>query len=393
MGDEIRTSPSRRVRAASLSRRRLLQLAGAGAGLAVSGMGALRPLSFLGASPAEAASVPAHRLTLWANADLLFGMSDDEIAGWIDLGIDGFACQTGRLPGFGGSDWVPAAQASNFVERCHDRGLKVYAACYIVNWYNNVTPLEKWFDNGRWNDRGIPTMRRFAGDAHVLGFDGLAFDGEPYTCTGGIRPTWAWSYKGNTASQSATRAKVEERGAQVMTAVVEGFPEVELASHYAYFPDTWRAKIAEEHNDIKNPLQNLVCIDFWRGITSVSGYAAVRFWDSIFYKSHQIRPHTWDDALSLNAQMHAELFARRWPHYPEVASKIHVSPFAWIDEGPADYTYDDARSPEHVTAQLAAFRRHGQGEEFAVYHNGSNPDFDYGPYREGMRSASEPPDE
>jgi hypothetical protein len=384
------------TQATSLSRRRLLQLAGAGAGLAtVSRLSTFRPLSFLAgpfdAQPAGAATVPAHRLILWAGEEILGPMTDADIARWVDLGIDGFAIQTGRLPGFGGSDWAPAVEKSALVRRCHDRGLKVYAGCYLVNWYNNSTPLEKWFDNARWNDRGLPTIRRFARDAHRLGFDGVAFDGEPYTCSGDTRPSWAWGYRGNTAHEEATRAKVTERGAQVMTALLENFPEVDLASYYAYFPDTWRAKVAKDINGIKNPLQNLVCIDFWRGVTSVPGYSAVRFWDSIFYKSHQISGYSWDEALSMNAQMYADLFSRRWPHYGKVASKIHVSPFAWIDEGPASYTYDDARSAQHVTAQLAAFRRHGQGLEFPIYHNGYNKSFNYAPYRDGMRTASAPP--
>ena len=40
-------------------------------------------------------------------------------------------------------------------------------------------------------------------------------------------------------------------------------------------------------------------IDFWDGMTSVDGYGAVRFFDSVFYKA----PHrgSWDSALTYNA--------------------------------------------------------------------------------------------
>jgi hypothetical protein len=58
--------------------------------------------------------------------------------------------------------------------------------------------------------------------------------------------------------------------------------------------------------------------------------------------------------------------------------------------GPCGCDFDDARSPEYVTAQLEAFRRWGMGGEFANYAYAGLADFDYSPYVEAMRSASTP---
>jgi hypothetical protein len=339
--------------------------------------------------PLSCSTDVAHRMILWARGDNLFALSDAELDRFVDLGIDGFACQTNRLEGLGGNPWAPAVRSSRFVSRCRARGLKLYAACYLVNGYNRVTPLELWFDDARWADRALPALRAFASEAHDLGFHGLAFDGETYK-VGETRPTWKWSHPGNTMDEPATRHKVRQRGAEVMSALLEGFPGVELAAYYFYFPDTWRAKVHKEANGVTDAYSDFVMIDFYGGITSVGGWSAIRFWDSIFYKSHQVSGYTWDQALEENVRMHERLFTRAWPHYPKVAAKLYLSPFAWINAGPADYGFDDARSPDFVADQLAAFRRHGQGQEFAVYHFGRFS-FDYGPYREAMRAASAPP--
>ena len=131
-------------------------------------------------------------------------------------------------------------------------------------------------------------------------------------------------------------------------------------------------------------------IDFWDGMTSVDGYAAIRFFDSVFYKA----PHrgSWDSALTYNANQVLATFSRRFSNWDYASERVFVSPFSWIDEGPKPSPFDDARSPEHVAEQLLAFRKWGMGGEFANYAYAPLADFDYSPYVPAMQAGSMPGD-
>ena len=101
-------------------------------------------------------------------------------------------------------------------------------------------------------------------------------------------------------------------------------------------------------------------------MTSVEGYGAIRFFDSIFYKT----PHrgTWDSALTYNANQIFATFSRGFANWDYASERVYVSPFSWIDAGPnATSAFDDARPPEYVAEQLQAFRKWGMGGEFANY--------------------------
>ena len=205
-----------------------------------------------------------------------------------------------------------------------------------------------------------------AAAAKLLGFAGIAFDQEMYPQQGGAQTaTWEWDYPGNTHSEAEVREQARRRGAEAMDEILAAFPKAEFAVYHAFFPGDWRELIQEEVNGLTNTSTDRLDIDFWNGMTSVEGYGAIRFFDSVFYKG----PHkgNWDSALTYNQNRAYATFSRRFSNWDYAWSRVKVSPFAWIDDGPKSSSFDDARPPAYVGEQLLAFRKWGMGGEFANF--------------------------
>jgi hypothetical protein len=356
------------------------------------------------ASAAEEPSA-AHRLILWSGCEEdVLPLSNAELDTWKARGVDGFVCMTGRLRGLGGAqdftgDPNAALTGANYalqrslrdtriVERASARGMKLYLGVYLANYYNDATPLKEWFDDAGWSREVLPKMRNLAAAAKLLGFAGLALDQELYPSQGGVATaTWAWDYPGNSSSETAVRAKAKQRGAELMSAILDGFPGAELAVYHFDFPGDWNDLVQEEVNDEENVGADLLHLDFWDGMTSVDGYRAVRFFDSIFYKE----PHrgSWESALTYNTNQVLAAFSRRFSNWDYASERVFISPFSWIDDGPRP-GFEEARSPEHVAEQLLAFRKWGMGGEFANYAYAPLTDFDYSPYVPAMQAGSRP---
>jgi hypothetical protein len=96
----------------------------------------------------------------------------------------------------------------------------------------------------------------------------------------------------------------------------------------------------------------------------------------------------WAVALEDNANSAYSVLSRRFPNWGYASSRLHVTPFSWIDEGPKDSEFDDAREPDFVAGQLAAFRAWGAGGSFGNYAYAPPTDFDHEPYADAMRRAS-----
>ena len=163
---------------------------------------------------------------------------------------------TGRLRGLGGAqDFSGDPNASlaganyalqrslrdsRIVERAKARGMKLYLGVKLANYYNDATPLKEWFDDAGWSREVLPKMRNLAAAAKLYGFAGIALDQELYPSQGGVATaTWAWDYPGNTRSESAVRAKARQRGAELMGAILDGFPGAELVVYHFDFPGDW----------------------------------------------------------------------------------------------------------------------------------------------------------
>jgi hypothetical protein len=353
--------------------------------------------------PGVAGPDSADRLIFWTGCDDVAALSRDQVAGWISLGVDGFVCTVGRLASAGGehsfsgdpdaeqSDERYALQrelrASAAVRMARAGELKLYLGFYASNAMNAQTPFAEWFDDEAWSMEVLPEVRELAAAARALGFAGVAIDQELYPVSGATDASWAWDYAGEERSEDEVRGQVAERGRQLMTALLDGYPGVELAAYDTELPESWSERVQEEINDSPVPFERDVRIDLWDGLSSVPGYSAILWFDATFYKT----PHLGDDwapALRYNASRVYSLLSRRFSNWSYASSRLHLSPFSWIDAGPSEF--ERARDPAYVAAQLAAFREWGAGGTFANYDNGALDDFDYEPYAEALQGASAP---
>ena len=150
--------------------------------------------------------------------------------------------------------------------------------------------------------------------------------------SGAATATWAWDYPGNTHSEAQVRAKARQRGRRA-----DGRDPRRLSGRRAGgLPRASSRQLArvgpgggQRH---PNTSADRLDIDFWDGMTSVDGYGAIRFFDSIFYKA----PHSgsWESALTYNANQVLATFSRRFSNWDYASERVHVSPFSWIDDGP-----------------------------------------------------------
>jgi hypothetical protein len=347
----------------------------------------------------------ADRLIFWTSCDRLAALSDAQVRTWIARGVDGFVCESGSLFGLGGDQrFTPDAEASldgaqyrlqrtlrrSAAVRAAKAGrLSLYLAFYMTSYYNRSTPLADWFDDGAWARKVLPRVRDLAAAARSMSFAGLAVDQELYPQVGGhATASWAANYPGNVHPEAQVRAKVRERGRELMQAMVQAYPGLELVAYDTRVPESWQAKVAADINHTPNAYLDQVQLDLWDGLTSVQGYSAIRWMDAIFYKTFHLPGASWDRALQYNANRIAAFLSRRLSNWYYASSRLHVSPFSWIDAGPA--AFDRARDPAYVAQQLAAFRRWGSGGAFANYAYADLGAFDYRPYVNAMRQASSP---
>jgi len=340
----------------------------------------------------------ADRVIFWSKAADCAAMTDQQMDAWAGMGIDGYLCFNQVLSGgtTGGEkapEWTgdPAADlsgaqydlqrrltASPLVQRAKAGKVKVYLGFYTLNYNNRQTHLSEWFDDPGWDGLTLPKVRDISGAARLLGFAGIALDLENYPQAG----SWNWNYPGNTRPEAEVRAKARERGVQFMGAVLQGFPEVDLVAYGAKFPDTWDAVVQAE---FRAPgFDDYVQTEFWDGISSVEGYKAIRFTGELFYKSPF--PSTqWPGALSYSRNSLQAFMSQTWQNWDHASSRFFVSPAAWIDSGDGR----EALAPDYVLDQLAQFRTWGDGGEFYVFAYQALSGFDYRPYAEGIRQASQ----
>lgn len=356
------------------------------------------------ATPDETAN-SADRLIFWVGHKSVTKLTDRDLDRLRGEGVDGFVVVMQRLPGLGSTqNYSPDADAdltgedfsnqralrdSNIARRAAAKGMKVYLAFYFSNVDNRRTPLLEWFDDDGWKRTALPSIGRFAAVAKMLGFAGLAVDQELYAQRGGTETaTWKWTYPDNLRSEADTRQKAKERGKQVMRAMVEHFPELELTAYGTFFPDTWDEVVQEKANSIEDAYQASLQIDFWDGATGVRGYKAIRFSNALFYKTTNFRGATWDGALQYELNSFHSLLSRRLSDWSYASTRLVESPASWIDAGTTPF--ERARPPAYVADQLQAFHKWGMGGEFVNYAYRGLDQFDYKPYLAAMRAASTP---
>jgi hypothetical protein len=352
------------------------------------------------------ASNSADALIFWLECSRVAEMSAAEVKRLVADGVDGFVCMAGRLRTMGGAahftgdanasldgtayDLQRRLRGSAVAKLARNGRLRLYLGFKSADYLNPRTPFKEWFDDADWSRSVLEPVRELAAAARSLGFAGVALDQEPYPGKGGARTaSWNWNYPGNTRSEQEVRAQVERRGRQLMTAMLAGYPGLELVAYNTFIAGTWADKVQEVINQQFGVYADDVRLDLWAGLSSVPGYAAIRWFDSIFYKTPHIG-RDWAVALEDNANSTYSVLSRRFPNWDYASSRLHVTPFSWINDGPRDTEYDDANPPDEVAEQLAAFRDWGTGGMFGNFAYGDPAGFDYRPYAGAMRSASTP---
>jgi hypothetical protein len=347
----------------------------------------------------------ADRLIMWTGCDDVIRLSDAELQRWIDRGVDGFVCQTGRLDGLGGDQAFSAERgadlqrpdarlqrellASPAVRRAREGKLLLYLGFYAVNYFNERTPFVDWFDDEGWSQKVLPKVRDLAAAARSMGFSGLAIDQELYPQRrGATTASWLVRYPGNAHPEKAVRSAVEERGRELMKTMVHAFPGLELLAYDTRIPESWSERVQADVNDVPNAWAQDVRIDLWSGLSSAQGYSAIRWFDSIFYKTFHIGGASWDTALEYNANRIYSLLSRRFANWSYASSRLHLAPFSWVNAGKRPF--ERARDPDYVAQQLDAFRRWGAGGAFGNFSFGRLQYAEYGPYDAALRQASTP---
>ena len=352
----------------------------------------------------------ASRTVMWIRITDLLSMSQSQLAQWKDEGIGGFAAGVEWLPGMGGNQEFTGdpntdlsssqftlenqLKSSNIVSEAHALGMKLYLGLDFVNYYNTATPLADWFDDSAWANTVLPSVAGLAGAAHLLGFDGISMDGELYAQQGNVQTaTWAWNYPGNTHTEQETRDEATLRGQQLMEAILQAFPEVQIADFAASFPDTWDSNVFDQNHGTEDAYQSNLDINFWDGMTSVDGYAGIWFYDETFYKDTGLssgNAQTWNSALTYEYNSLFSLFSQDFSNWSYAADHVYLSPSAWIDGTGAAGSWTAPRPPAYVATQLQAFRNWGMGGEIADFAYAPLNVFDYSPYVSAMQASAAP---
>jgi hypothetical protein len=354
---------------------------------------------------APGAGTAANRVIFWTKCPEVVGLSDAELDSWHNRGVSGFVCKVNYLYALGGAqnfssdpNGPPAGSMydlqrdirnTGIVGRAAARGITLWLGIGMSNYWNPQTPWAEWFDDATWTNTVLPNMRNLAGAARLLGFAGLAFDEELYAGKSGTPGDWIWNYPGNTHSELEVRGQARARGAQLMQAIVSGFPNAEIVDTGWRLPEGWEELAQKVINGITDSNAPRVEINFWDGMTSVPGYGTIRFIDDAFHKFWHLPRSNWDIALTYNTNRLFSMFSRRLSGWSYASSRIQVSTIAWICSGPKT-GFQDARSPDYVAAQLAAFRRWGTGDAFANYAYSGLYGFDYTPYVPALQAAAVP---
>lgn len=253
-----------------------------------------------------------------------------------------------------GSEWQFHQQIknSNFVARCHSRGIKVYLGTKLVDLQNtndhdfyphDIHDSAYWatyVSSGQPDGLGLWNLARAA---YNLGCDGVGLDPEPTPTNNGSQQTWNWNFTGNTHTQAATRAQVKSTGAAIGAMFWDAFPGADIVE---YFPTsqmlrhTWEedfnAVAAGDGGSYGNgTVFTNACVDEWiDGVFSVPGYGNFYILDSLFYRNSFLGGPSgwlWPAAIRYSC---LNLFARISQQYSRpdlLLPKLRYCPFIWLD--------------------------------------------------------------
>ena len=268
-------------------------------------------------------------------------MSDAQLDMWKSRGVGGFVCSTGYLYNIGGKytftgdagssltgtafDLQREIKGTKIVSRAAARGITLWLGTSMTNYFSGTAPFGDWFDNSTWSSKVLPAAGNLAAAAKLLGFAGVAFDSELYAGAG-APGSWNWNYPGNTHSEAAVRSQARLRGAQLMSALVGAYPNIDLIAFHMELPEGWSELVQQQINGISNAYQDEVTLEFWDGMTSVSGYGPVRLMDHVYNKTSHLFQSTWDTAFTYDLNRMSAMFSRRLSNWAYASSAHRLGP-------------------------------------------------------------------
>ncbi len=331
----------------------------------------------------------AGKLIMWGSLatssnDFVFQTSA-QLAAAVAVNVGGLALNTGLLQGMGGAEqWTGngndpltgtahtqqrAIRDNNFVAKARGVGLtKLYLGCYARNTVSPNAFWGDWWNDTLWTNTIIPSVTNFAAAAKLMGFDGLNIDNEGGSGAG----NWAWNYAGNTHDQTTTRAKVKARGAQLMTAILSVFPNVEVG-FYNMNPDhglkALRGLVVSAGN-YPQALPTSVQMDWLNGFSSVPGYARLRVWDDAYYTGTQLSGGVTQTTMCITTNASLAFFSQTFDNWNYANQRLSISPFLWI--GPTNSTAEGHPNDATFVPIVQASRIFSMSGEWADYRKAAN---------------------
>ena len=379
--------------------------------------------------PVVGAGKPASELMLWgggASAPTGVALDDGEMD-WLDArGFKWIHMAIGRLKDAGGTqdfrsdggsvtaanyDYQEQIQNSDFVDRWHAYGAD--HKCYIT-WDAPYTTdpsgaaIRPWYDDAAWTAY-CTKLEDLAAYGNWQGFDGIASDWEVF---GNNNDAWHWDRWSttDTHTEAQVRAKVFERGAQMMTAILSGMPNADVYIYNVFEPDGWHAIRSEWDRDTQgHPAVQIKALDWvqwdlYLGMSSVQGYSALKNNTAEFQKVVNPKPaptaaEQWANAFRysighMGALCSQGLSSDEWEY---AHTRIKWMPFSWLDEivGSTSSSFSYKKPFATVNTQLQAMRSWGMGGMLPMFdHSGFNTasyvDHNGVSYNAAMEDAAEP---
>lgn len=367
----------------------------------------------------------ANRLLFWTGYGNVFGRtadsqnpryeppSDAAFAEMKARGIDAIVCQTGY---FSAEDTIgQRAIDINGARRAKAQGIDTYLGFYAAPYADTIAGHRypfgaQWDNDSSWNTVKA-TLNNYGRLAKLYGMAGLGQDNEDYPGAPGTAE-FDWGV-------TATRAKLRQRGAEGMQAMVDGFGSgLEVFTYFANYPgsteDIDRADYARSIGETPGNWWNGCWVDYWIGaFTSAANFARWQHFDAWFYKG---TPGPSSPPWNQRIPEAAGRFNDFWLHggqgagsapspptlpftglTPAQFAKIGWGNFSWVDGVPGKTSfYEVPMSVQTAADALAACRDYSTGEMIPVYaftgltNTAGQLDqtFDYRPYIPAMQAAS-----
>ena len=184
-----------------------------------------------------------------------------------------------------------------------------------------------------------------------------------------------------------------------MTAILDGFPGVEIGVYNFMQKDSWLELSYETYGGPTNvdKFAPRVDLDFWDGMTSVKGYSAIRQWNNVFYKDWRLgnapgATLRWENAMRADVSNTAELLSREFENWDYAESRYHSSPVRLDQRRPASLgrgtTRDRPATSRHSSTPCASSGWAAASP--TTTHGGGLTPSKYAPYANVIRAAATP---